>query len=108
MYETYDYDYEKYEEINKGQGEEDLNNGMKKFSEDLDEKHTSSNRNDKKTQNLIKKFDISYYYFHISSINNWNFYWLHIYCKYHINNTFSNRNTTTNNNITTKNTIATW
>ena len=54
MYETYDYNYENYEEINKGLGEGDPNNGMKEFNENLDEKHTSINKNEKKTQNLIK------------------------------------------------------
>ena len=54
MYELYDYNYENYEEPNKGQGEGDPNNGMKEIKKDLDEKHTSTNQNEKKTQDLIK------------------------------------------------------
>ena len=46
MYVSNDYNYEDYEE--------DPKNGMKEFTEDLDEKHTSTNKNEKKTQNLIK------------------------------------------------------
>ena len=53
MYETNDYVNENYEE-SEAQREGDPINGMQKFIEDLDEKHTSLNQNEKKTQNLIK------------------------------------------------------
>ena len=53
MYVANDYGYENYEESG-GQREGDPENGMQKFIEDLDEKHTTLNQNEKKTQNLIK------------------------------------------------------
>ena len=53
MYETNDYVNENYEESG-AQRDGDPKNGMQKFIEDLDEKHTTLNQNEKKTQNLIK------------------------------------------------------
>ena len=46
MYVTNDYNYEN--------NEEDPNDGMKQFTEDLDEKINITNKMEKKTQNLIK------------------------------------------------------
>ena len=46
MYVTNDYNYE--------DDEEDPNDGMKQFTEDLDKKNTNTNKMEKKTQNLIK------------------------------------------------------
>ena len=45
MYVTNDYNSENYEG--------DPNDGMKEFTEDLDEKHTSTNKYEKKTKNLF-------------------------------------------------------
>ena len=45
MYEIYDYGNEYYEESG-GQREWDPKNNMQKFTEDLDEKNTSLNKNE--------------------------------------------------------------